>query len=108
MTHQALHREWRPRIFDEVVEQRHVVYALRQSVISGQIVHAYLFSGTRGTGKTTLAKIFARAINCENPQNGQSRNQCVICEGMLNGSLLDNRRDGCRLQQQCREYSPDL
>ncbi|MGI6326644.1 MAG: DNA polymerase III subunit gamma/tau [Saccharofermentanales bacterium] len=89
MTHQALYREWRPRIFDEVVEQRHVVYALRQSVISGQIVHAYLFSGTRGTGKTTLAKIFARAINCENPQNGNPCNQCVICEGMLNGCLLD-------------------
>ncbi|NLK89339.1 MAG: DNA polymerase III subunit gamma/tau [Clostridiaceae bacterium] len=89
MTHQALYREWRPRIFDEVVEQRHVVYALRQAVISGQIVHAYLFSGTRGTGKTTLAKIFARAINCENPQNGNPCNQCVICEGMLNGSLLD-------------------
>jgi len=56
MSHLALYREWRPKVFDEVVEQKHAVYALRQSVISGQIAHAYLFSGTRGTGKTTLAK----------------------------------------------------
>ena len=89
MAHQALYREWRPRIFDEVVEQKHVVYALRQTVISGQIGHAYLFSGTRGTGKTTLAKIFARAINCIEPQGGNPCNCCPICTGMLDGSLLD-------------------
>jgi DNA polymerase III subunit gamma/tau len=89
MAHQALYREWRPKVFDEVVEQKTAVYALRQSVISGQIAHAYLFSGTRGTGKTTLAKIFARAINCLQPDNGNPCNQCVICRGMLDGSLLD-------------------
>jgi DNA polymerase III subunit gamma/tau len=89
MAHQALYREWRPKVFDEVVEQKHVVYALRQSVISGQIAHAYLFSGTRGTGKTTLAKIFARAINCLQPENGNPCNRCAICRGMLDGSLLD-------------------
>lgn len=89
MAHQALYREWRPKVFDEVVEQRHAVYALRQSVISGQIGHAYLFSGTRGTGKTTLAKIFARAINCLEPRDGNPCNQCAICRGMLDGSLLD-------------------
>ena len=89
MAHQALYREWRPKIFDEVVEQQHVVHALRQAVISGQIVHAYLFSGTRGTGKTTLAKIFARAINCLEPQDGNPCNRCTICKGMLDGNLLD-------------------
>ncbi len=89
MTHLALYREWRPKIFDEVVEQKHAVYALRQSVISGQIAHAYLFSGTRGTGKTTLAKIFARAINCLDPHDGNPCNQCAICRGMFDGSLMD-------------------
>ena len=89
MAHQALYREWRPKVFDEVVEQKHAVYALRQAVISGQIGHAYLFSGTRGTGKTTLAKIFARAINCLDPHDGNPCNQCTICRGMLDGSLLD-------------------
>jgi DNA polymerase III subunit gamma/tau len=89
MAHQVLYREWRPKVFDEVVEQKHAVYALRQSVISGQIAHAYLFSGTRGTGKTTLAKIFARAINCLHPEDGNPCNQCAICRGMLDGSLMD-------------------
>ncbi len=89
MAHLALYREWRPKVFDEVVEQKHAVFALRQSVISGQIAHAYLFSGTRGTGKTTLAKIFARAINCLQPQTGNPCNECAICRGMLDGSLMD-------------------
>lgn len=89
MAHQALYREWRPKVFDEVVEQKHAVYALRQAVISRQIAHAYLFSGTRGTGKTSLAKIFARAINCLDPHDGNPCNQCDICRGMLDGSLLD-------------------
>ena len=89
MSHLALYRAWRPMIFDEVVEQKHAVYALRQAVISGQIAHAYLFSGTRGTGKTTLAKIFSRAINCLNPNDGNPCNQCEICRGILDGSLLD-------------------
>ena len=89
MAHLALYREWRPKTFDEVVEQKHAVYALRQSVISGQIAHAYLFSGTRGTGKTTMAKIFSRAINCLRPQNGNPCNECAICRSSLDGSLLD-------------------
>ncbi len=89
MSHLALYREWRPQIFDEVVEQKQVVHALRQSVISGQINHAYLFSGTRGTGKTTLAKIFARAINCLEPRHGNPCNECQICRAALDGSLLD-------------------
>ncbi|NLN45275.1 MAG: DNA polymerase III subunit gamma/tau [Clostridiaceae bacterium] len=89
MSRIALYREWRPRNFDQVVEQRHTVAALRQSVVSGNISHAYLFSGTRGTGKTTLAQLFSRAINCLNPQDGNPCNECDICKGILDGSLLD-------------------
>ncbi len=90
MAQRVLYREWRPVNFDEVVGQEHVVNALRQSVITGEIAHAYLFSGTRGTGKTSLAKIFARAINCQNPSpDGNPCNECEICRGVLNGSLLD-------------------
>ncbi|MDN5315249.1 MAG: polymerase subunit gamma/tau [Clostridiales bacterium] len=89
MSYLALYREWRPKNFDEVVEQKQAVYALRQAVINNQIAHAYLFSGTRGTGKTTLAKIFSRAINCLNPQDGNPCNECQICKGILDGSLMD-------------------
>ncbi|MBP7402946.1 MAG: DNA polymerase III subunit gamma/tau, partial [Clostridia bacterium] len=89
MSHIALYREWRPRTFDQVVEQRHTVAALRQSVVSGNISHAYLFSGTRGTGKTTLAQVFSRAINCRDPHDGNPCNECDICRGILDGSLLD-------------------
>ncbi|HEY5465578.1 MAG TPA: DNA polymerase III subunit gamma/tau [Clostridia bacterium] len=89
MSRIALYREWRPRTFDQVVEQRHTVAALRQSVISGNISHAYLFSGTRGTGKTSLAQIFSRAINCLDPHDGNPCNTCEICRGILSGSLLD-------------------
>ena len=90
MAQKVLYREWRPQNFDEVVGQGHVVQALRQSVVSGEIAHAYLFSGTRGTGKTSLAKIFARAVNCLNlSDDGNPCNQCETCTGILNGSLLD-------------------
>jgi DNA polymerase III subunit gamma/tau len=89
MGRKALYREWRPRTFDEVVEQHHVVVSLRQSVRTGRIAHAYLFSGTRGTGKTTMAQIYSRAINCLDPQDGNPCNACEICRGILDGSLLD-------------------
>lgn len=89
MGHIALYREWRPKTFDEVVEQKHTVAALKQAVISGNIAHAYLFSGTRGTGKTTMAQVFSRAINCLDPQNGNPCNKCNVCCGILNGSVLD-------------------
>ena len=89
MGRKALYREWRPRTFDEVVEQHHVVVSLRQSVRTGRIGHAYLFSGTRGTGKTTMAQIFSRAINCLDPQDGNPCNACEVCLSILNGSLLD-------------------
>jgi len=76
MGHIALYREWRPRTFDEIVEQTHTVGALKQAVLSGNIAHAYLFSGTRGTGKTTMAQVFSRAINCLSPIDGNPCNQC--------------------------------
>jgi len=76
-------------VFEDVVEQEHVVKTLKNSISSGRIAHAYLFCGTRGTGKTTMAKIFSRAINCENSTNGDPCNKCEICRGILNGSLLD-------------------
>ncbi|NJP41052.1 DNA polymerase III subunit gamma/tau [Oscillospiraceae bacterium HV4-5-C5C] len=85
----ALYREWRPLTFDQVVEQEHIVGPLKQAVISGDIAHAYLFTGTRGTGKTTMAKILARAVNCLQPQAGNPCNTCEICRGILDGTLLD-------------------
>ncbi|HQA57033.1 MAG TPA: DNA polymerase III subunit gamma/tau, partial [Acetivibrio sp.] len=89
MAYLALYRKWRPLVFEDVVEQEHVVKTLRNSINTGRIAHAYLFSGTRGTGKTTMAKIFSRAVNCLNPKDGDPCNECEICKGILNGSLLD-------------------
>lgn len=89
MSHLALYREWRPQTFDEVVSQKQVVYPLKQAILNGDIGHAYLFSGTRGTGKTSLAKIFAKAVNCLNPQNGNPCNECSVCQGINKGTLLD-------------------
>jgi DNA polymerase-3 subunit gamma/tau len=89
MSHMALYRVWRPITFDDVVEQRHIVETLKNSVKSGKVNHAYLFCGTRGTGKTTLAKILARAINCLSPVDGNPCNQCEICRGILDGSIID-------------------
>lgn len=90
MGQKVLYREWRPKTFDEVVGQVHIVNALRQAVKTGELAHAYLFVGTRGTGKTSLAKIFARAVNCLHPTpDGNPCNECEICRGCLDGSLLD-------------------
>lgn len=89
MGHLALYREWRPQNFDDVVGQEQVVYPLRQAVISQDIGHAYLFCGTRGTGKTSLSKIFAKAVNCLDPHEGNPCNACEICQGINKGSLLD-------------------
>lgn len=87
--YQALYRKYRPLVFEDVVGQEHVVNTVKNQIISGKISHAYMFTGTRGTGKTTCAKILARAVNCENPQNGNPCNVCSTCRGILNGSLLD-------------------
>ncbi len=89
MAYQALYRKWRPRTFDDVVGQTHVVSTLKNEIMSGKTAHAYLFCGTRGTGKTSCAKIFARAINCLHPKDGNPCNECAICRGALDGSILD-------------------
>lgn len=89
MAYQALYRQYRPQTFDDVVEQQHVVKTLKNTVISKKAAHAYLFCGTRGTGKTTMAKIFARALNCLEPIDGNPCNRCEVCEGIINGTILD-------------------
>ena len=87
--YQALYRKWRPRTFDDVVGQSHITETLKRQVATGRLSHAYLFTGTRGTGKTTCAKILARAVNCENPVDGNPCNRCPSCLGIENGAILD-------------------
>ena len=87
--YQALYRKWRPKAFADVVGQEHITETLRRQVAQGRLSHAYLFTGTRGTGKTTCAKILSKAVNCEHPVNGDPCNECASCLGIDNGSLLD-------------------
>ena len=87
--YQALYRKWRPQTFADVIGQQHITDTLRAQLQSGRLSHAYLFTGTRGTGKTTCAKILARAVNCEHPVNGDPCNECAACRGILDGSVLD-------------------
>ncbi len=89
MSYTALYRKWRPLVFEDVVEQSHVVRTLKNTVKADRIGHAYLFCGTRGTGKTSMAKIFARAINCLAPHDGDPCNKCEICRGILEDTVLD-------------------
>lgn len=84
-----LYGKWRPRSFDEVVGQDHVVTTLRNALATGQVAHAYLFAGPRGTGKTTTARILARALNCEQSQSGDPCNECASCRAVLEGRALD-------------------
>ncbi len=88
-SYQALYRKWRPLKFEDVVGQEHISETLKNSVMSGRIAHAYLFCGTRGTGKTSSAKIFSRAVNCPNSSDGNPCNECETCKGIMNGSILD-------------------
>ena len=87
--YRALYRKWRPQRFEDVVAQHGTVTALRNQVAAGRVGHAYLFTGVRGTGKTTCAKIFAKAVNCLNPHDGDPCCQCSICRGIDDGSILD-------------------
>lgn len=87
--YQALYRKWRPNVFSDVYGQPHVTKTLRSQLENGRISHAYLFTGSRGTGKTTCAKILSKAVNCLNPVNGNPCNECEICRGIDNGSILD-------------------
>ena len=89
MSYTALYRKYRPATFDELVGQDHITKTLRNQIISGRVGHAYLLNGGRGTGKTSSAKILARAINCLNPKDGNPCNECEICKAALNGSLTD-------------------
>lgn len=87
--YQALYRKCRPKTFDDVVGQPHISETLKRQVISERLSHAYLFIGTRGTGKTSCAKILAKAVNCRQPENGNPCNKCASCIGIDNGSILD-------------------
>ena len=87
--YQALYRKWRPKTFSQVVGQDHITGTLQRQVAEGRTAHAYLFTGTRGTGKTTCARILAKAVNCLHPEDGAPCNRCEACRGIDSGSLLD-------------------
>ncbi|MCX7715167.1 MAG: DNA polymerase III subunit gamma/tau [Clostridia bacterium] len=89
MSYQAIYRKWRPLVFEDIVGQTHITRTLKNQILTGKIAHAYLFCGTRGTGKTTAAKVFSRAVNCLNNTTGSPCNECDICRGILSGSILD-------------------
>ncbi|HJA22700.1 MAG TPA: DNA polymerase III subunit gamma/tau [Candidatus Limosilactobacillus intestinavium] len=89
MSYQALYRVWRPQRFDDVVGQQVITQTLKNAIITNQISHAYLFAGPRGTGKTSAAKIFAKAVNCHHQKDGEPCNQCEICQAITDGTLND-------------------
>ena len=89
MNYTALYRRFRPTNFEEMVGQEHITRTLKNQIMAGRVGHAYLFNGGRGTGKTSSAKILARAINCLNPKEGEPCNECEICKSAMNGSLTD-------------------
>lgn len=89
MGYTALYRKFRPLTFSEMVGQEHITKTLRNQITANRVGHAYLFNGSRGTGKTSAAKVLARSINCLNPKDGEPCNKCEICKGAINGSLTD-------------------
>ena len=89
MNYQALYRMFRPQSFSDVVGQEHVTQTLKNAISKGKQSHAYIFSGPRGTGKTSIAKVFAKAINCLNSNDGEPCNECAICKGITTGTNSD-------------------
>ncbi len=89
MSYMALYRKWRPDTFEEVKGQDHIVTTLRNQIVNNRIGHAFLFCGTRGTGKTSIAKLFAKAVNCEHPINGSPCNECATCKAISSGSAMN-------------------
>ena len=89
MSYVALYRKFRPRTFDEVKGQDHIVTTLKNQVKTGRLQHAYLFTGTRGTGKTSVAKILARAVNCEHPVDGSPCGECETCRNIASGTSMN-------------------
>jgi len=89
MSHIALYRKFRPIVFADIVGQDHIIKTLKNQIKNDRVGHAYLFNGGRGTGKTSSAKILARAVNCLSPKEGEPCNECEICKGALAGTLTD-------------------
>ena len=89
MAYKAIYRKWRPEVFEDVVGQGHITRTLKNQIMNNRVSHAYLFCGTRGTGKTTAAKIFSRAVNCLNNKDGSPCNECEVCRGIADGSIMD-------------------
>ena len=113
--HKALYRSYRPQNFEDVVGQEHIIRTLKNQIENNNVGHAYLFSGTRGTGKTSTAKIFARAVNCENSINQEPCNECEVCRDILNDNVMDvveidaasnNSVDDIRELRESVKYSP--
>lgn len=97
MGYTALYRKFRPTKFSEIVGQEHIKRTLKNQLLSDRVGHAYLFNGGRGTGKTTTAKILARAVNCLNLKDGEPCNQCEICKGALERLTYGYHRNGCSI-----------
>ncbi|MGN0960727.1 MAG: DNA polymerase III subunit gamma/tau [Christensenellales bacterium] len=115
MSYLALYRKYRSKTFDEIIGQKHITQSLINQIKNNQIGHAYLFTGTRGTGKTSIAKIFAKAINCLHPVNGSPCNKCEVCKGLQDGANVDileidaasnNRVDEIRDLREKVKYPP--
>ena len=115
MSYMALYRKWRPDTFEEVKGQDHVVTTLKNQIINNRIGHAFLFCGTRGTGKTSIAKLFAKAVNCEHPINGSPCNECAACRAIADGASMNvieidaasnNGVDNIRQIREEVQYSP--